>query len=57
MDRLGAMEIFVRLAELGSFTAVADEANTSKSKVSKELSKLEEHIGCGCFIVQRAILG
>ena len=49
MDRLGAMEIFVRLAELGSFTAVADEANTSKSKVSKELSKLEDHIGVRLF--------
>jgi len=45
MDRLGAMEIFIRLAELGSFTAVANEMNTSKSKVSKEFGRLEEHIG------------
>ncbi|WP_462152248.1 LysR family transcriptional regulator [Pseudoalteromonas xiamenensis] len=45
MDRLGAMEIFIRLSELGSFTAVAEEANLSKSKISKEISKLEEYVG------------
>lgn len=45
MDRLGAMEIFIRLSELGSFTAVAEEMNTSKSKISKEFGRLEEYIG------------
>ena len=45
MDRLRAMEIFIRLSEVGSFTAVANETNSSKSKISKELGKLEEYVG------------
>lgn len=35
------MEAFVRLAELGSFTRVAEQRNTSKSQISKEISALE----------------
>ena len=45
MDKLRAIKLFVRLAELGSFTQVADELNSSKSMVSKEVSRLEEAIG------------
>lgn len=49
MNKLRAMELFVRLADLGSFTRVAEERNTSKSLISKELSRLEEEIGVRLF--------
>ena len=45
MDKLRAIQLFVRLADLGSFTRVAEQTNTSKSMVSKEISRLEETIG------------
>ncbi|XOV79974.1 MAG: LysR family transcriptional regulator [Aestuariibacter sp.] len=45
MNKLRAMKLFVRLSELGSFTAVADEVNATSSMVSKEIQKLEEDIG------------
>jgi len=45
MNKLRAIELFVRLADLGSFTKVAEERNTSKSMISKEVSRLEEEIG------------
>lgn len=45
MNELRAIRLFVRLAELGSFTQVADELNASKSMISKELSRLEDSIG------------
>ncbi|NBX05432.1 MAG: LysR family transcriptional regulator, partial [Betaproteobacteria bacterium] len=31
MDKLNAMEIFVRVAESGSFTAVADQMQVARS--------------------------
>jgi DNA-binding transcriptional LysR family regulator len=45
MDKLRAMQLFVRLADLGSFTRVAEYANTSKSMVSKEIGRLEDDLG------------
>lgn len=45
MDKLRAIELFVRLADLGSFTAVANELNASKSTISKEMNRLEDEIG------------
>jgi len=45
MDTLRAMGLFVRLADLGSFTKVADETNHSKSMISKEISRLEDYLG------------
>jgi DNA-binding transcriptional LysR family regulator len=45
MDKLRAMQWFVRLADLGSFTKVAEQQNTSKSLISKELSRLEAELG------------
>ncbi|PCJ12206.1 MAG: LysR family transcriptional regulator [Gammaproteobacteria bacterium] len=44
MDQLKSMDAFVRLAELGSFTRVAEQRNTSKSQISKEISALEDHL-------------
>ncbi len=45
MDKLRAIELFVQLAELGSFTRVAARTNCSKSMVSKEIGKLEANLG------------
>lgn len=45
MDRLRAMQLFVRLADLGSFTRVAEEVGSSKSMVSKEITRLEKQLG------------
>jgi DNA-binding transcriptional LysR family regulator len=45
MDKLRAMQLFVRLADLGSFTKVAEQHNSSKSLISKELSRLEAELG------------
>lgn len=45
MDKLRAIQLFVRLAELGSFTRVAEQTNTSKSMISKEISRLEDALG------------
>lgn len=45
MNKLRALQLFVRLAELGSFTKVAELHNTSKSMISKEMTRLEEELG------------
>ncbi len=45
MDKLRAMKLFVRLADLGSFTRVAEQTNFSKSMISKEISRLEDEVG------------
>lgn len=45
MDKLRAINLFVRLADLGSFTRVAEQTNSSKSMISKEISRLENDLG------------
>lgn len=45
MDKLRAIQLFVRLADLGSFTRVAEQTNASKSMISKEIGRLEDSIG------------
>ncbi|KZN67488.1 LysR family transcriptional regulator [Pseudoalteromonas luteoviolacea] len=45
MDKLRAIEVFINVAELGSFTRVAELRRTSKSMISKEITKLEESLG------------
>jgi len=45
MDKLRAIQLFVRLADLGSFTRVAEQTNASKSMISKEISRLENALG------------
>jgi len=45
MDKLRAIQLFVRLADLGSFTRVAEQVNSSKSMVSKEIGRLESELG------------
>lgn len=45
MDRLEGMAVFVRVAELGGFSAAAQAMGLSKSAVSKQVSALEERLG------------
>lgn len=45
MDRLTAMEIFVKVIKEGSFSAAARSMNMSKSAVSKYVSELEDRLG------------
>ena len=45
MDKLNAMQLFVRVAETGSFTAVADQLNVARSVVTRQISALEKQLG------------
>lgn len=43
---LDAVQAFVRIAELGSFTHAAEAMRTTQSAVSLKLKRLEERLGC-----------
>lgn len=45
MDKLSAMRTFVRVAEAGSFSAVAMQTGTTQSAVSKQVAALERTLG------------
>jgi DNA-binding transcriptional LysR family regulator len=45
VDRLSAMQTFVRVVERGSFSAVARESRSTQSAVSKQVAALEAHLG------------
>src|SRR6267143_6747853 len=45
MDRFDAMQVFVRVVEKGSFSAVAKERGIGQPAVSKQISALEEALG------------
>lgn len=45
MDRLVAMHTFVRVAELNSFSAVAQQQGVARSVVTRQVAALEEHLG------------
>ncbi|MEY4761542.1 MAG: HTH-type transcriptional regulator DmlR [Pseudomonadota bacterium] len=45
MDRLDAMQTFVRVAEAGSFIAVANQLQVARSVVTRQVAALEKHLG------------
>jgi DNA-binding transcriptional LysR family regulator len=45
MDRLDAMHLFMRVAELGSFAAVAQQMGLARSVVTRQIAALETHLG------------
>lgn len=45
MDRFDAMRLFLRVAELGSFSAVALQAGVARSVVTRQIAALEAHLG------------
>jgi DNA-binding transcriptional LysR family regulator len=51
MDRIDAMRIYIRVAELGSFTQAADSLGLSKASISSAVRELEA--GLGARLLQR----
>jgi len=45
MDKISAMQIFRRVAEAGSFSAVSREMKLSQPTISKQIAALEENLG------------
>ena len=45
MDRFTAMQVFVRVADTGGFTAAAAALDMPKASVSQHVARLEEHLG------------
>ena len=45
MDRISAMNMFVRVVESGSFSAVARELKTTQPTISKNIAELESWLG------------
>lgn len=45
MDRLDAMHVFVRVAERGSFSAVAQQLDVARSVVTRQVAALETRLG------------
>ncbi len=45
MDRLFAMNVFVKAVELGSFSAAAEELRLSPQLAGKQIRQLEQHLG------------
>jgi DNA-binding transcriptional LysR family regulator len=45
MDKLQAMRIFVRVAELNSFSGVAQQLGVARSVVTRQVAALENHLG------------
>src|SRR5580698_3035675 len=49
MDLIAALTVFNRIAETGSFSAVARETNTSQSAITRLVGQLEAHFGVRLF--------
>ena len=49
MDRLDAMQTFIRAAELGSFAAVAQQLGLARSVVTRQIASLERQLGARLF--------
>jgi DNA-binding transcriptional LysR family regulator len=45
MDKFNAMQLFVRVAETGSFAAVANQLGVDRSVVTRQVSALEKQLG------------
>lgn len=45
MDKLDAMQTFVRVAEAGSFIAVANQLQVARSVVTRQIAALEKYLG------------
>ena len=50
MDRLDAMRLFVRVAELGSFAAAAQQLAVARSVVTRQVAALEAHLGAKLMV-------
>lgn len=50
MDKFNAMQVFVRVAEAGSFTAVANQENVARSMITRQIAGLEKQLGSKLII-------
>lgn len=50
MNRLDAMNLFVRVAELGSFSAAANQLGMERSVVTRQIAALEAHLGAKLMV-------
>jgi DNA-binding transcriptional LysR family regulator len=48
-DTLSLISTFLRVVEVGSFSAVAQERDTSQPTISRQIAALESHLGCLLF--------
>lgn len=49
MDKIHAMQLFIRVAELESFSRAADTLGLPKGSVSRQIQALENHLGTQCY--------
>jgi len=49
LDKFDCLKMFTRVASLGTFTAAANELNTTQSAVSKKIAWLEKTVGITLF--------
>lgn len=49
MSKLDGLDIFVKVAELGNFSAAAEQLQVSKAHVSRQVSRLETRLGVQLF--------
>ena len=49
MELLQSMQVFAKLAELGSFTKVADALQTGRPHVTRTIQELEASLGVRLF--------
>ena len=54
MDKFDAMQMFVRVIEKGSFSAVAKERRIGQPAVSKQISALEDELGTELILFAEA---
>ena len=47
---LNSLVYFEAAARLGSFTRAAEELNVTQGAVSRQVQRLEEHLGCSLFV-------
>ena len=50
MDRLRALEIFIKVAETGGFATAARALSMSSPSVTRVVSGLEQHLGPALFV-------
>ena len=48
-ERLKGIDVFVAVADLGSFTAAAERLNLTSSAISKSVARLEARLGARLF--------
>ena len=49
MDKFDCLKVFIHVAQLGTFTAAANELNLTQSAVSKKIAWLEKDVGVTLF--------